>query len=95
MSRKEKIAEFPDAITSRGTKHLKELIVAKKRGFESYILYLIQREDCKSFKIAKDIDEEYKIAFNEALKNGVKILCYDCRLNNEEIKLNNQINYEQ
>ena len=95
LSRKEKIAEFPDAITSRGTKHLKELIVAKKRGFESYILYLIQREDCKSFKIAKDIDEEYKIAFNEALKNGVKILCYDCRLNNEEIKLNNQINYEQ
>ena len=95
LSRKEKIAEFPDAITSRGTKHLKELIVAKKRGFESYILYLIQREDCKSFKIAKDIDEEYKIAFNEALKNGVKILCYDCRLNNEEIKLNNQINYDQ
>ena len=95
LSRKEKIAEFPDAITSRGTKHLKELIVAKKRGFESYILYLIQREDCKSFKIAKDIDEEYKIAFNEALKKGVKILCYNCKLNNEEIKLNNQINYDQ
>ena len=95
LKRTEKIAEFPDAITSRGTKHLKELIVAKKQGFESYILYLIQREDCKSFKIAKDIDEEYKIAFNKALKSGVKILCYDCRLNNEEIKLNKQINYEQ
>jgi len=95
LKRTEKIAEFPDAITSRGTKHLKELVNAKKKGFESYILYLIQREDCKSFKIAKDIDEEYKIAFNEALKNGVKMLCYDCKLSNEEIKLNNQINYEQ
>ena len=94
LTRKERIAEFPDAITSRGRKHLRELIIAKKKGFESYILYLIQREDCKSFKIAKDIDEEYKIAFNEALKNGVKILCYDCRLSNEEIKLNNQINYD-
>ena len=95
LVRKNGIAEFPDAITSRGTKHLKELIAAKKKGFESYILYLIQREDCKFFKIAKDIDEEYKITFNNALKNGVKILCYDCKINNEEIKLNKQINYEK
>ena len=94
LERKQKIAEFPDSITSRGTKHLRELIVAKKKGFESYILYLIQREGCGSFKIAKDIDEEYKITFNEALKHGVKVLCYDCKLNYEEIKLNNQINYE-
>ena len=95
LKRENKIAEFPDSITSRGTKHLKELIKAKKRGFESYMLYLIQREDCESFKIAKDIDQEYKITFNEALKNGVKVLCYDCKLSNEEIILNNQINYEQ
>ena len=94
LLRKEKIAEFPDAITLRGTKHLFELIKAKKKGYQSYILYLIQREDCDSFRIAKDIDEEYKIAFDKALKSGVKILCYDCKLNNEEIKLNNQINYE-
>ena len=94
LVRNDKIAEFPDAVTSRGTKHLKELITAKKKGYESYILYLIQREDCRSFKIAQDIDQEYKITFTEALKNGVKMLCYDCKLNNEEIRLNNQINYE-
>ena len=95
LVRNDKIAEFPDAVTSRGTKHLKELITAKKKGYESYKLYLIQREGCKSFKIAKDIDQEYKITFGEAIKNGVKMLCYDCKLNNEEIRLNNQINYEQ
>ena len=94
LLRKEKIAEFPDAITSRGTKHLFELIKAKKKGYQSYIFYLIQREDCDFFRIANDIDDEYKIAFDKALKSGVKILCYDCKLNNEEIKLNNQINYE-
>ena len=94
LVREKKIAEFPDAITSRGTKHLNELCNAKKKGYQSYILYLIQREDCDSFKIAKDIDKKYKIAFDKALKSGVKILCYDCKLNNEEIKLNNQINYE-
>ena len=94
LLRQPKIAEFPDSITSRGTKHLNELIDAKKKGYESFILYLVQRNDCGSFKIAKDIDEEYKSTFNEALKNGVKMLCYDCKLNNEEIKLNKQINYE-
>ena len=94
LVRNDKIAEFPDAVTSRGTKHLKELIAAKKKGYESCLLYLIQREDCKTFKIANDIDQEYKIAFNMAIKNGVRILCYDCKLSNEEIILNNQINYE-
>ena len=89
------IAEFPDAITARGKKHLEELMVAKKKGYESYILYLIQREGCKSFKIASDIDVEYKNAFNAALKHGVKILCYDCKINNEEIRINNQISYEK
>ena len=95
LVRENNIAEFPDAITSRGTKHLRELINAKKKGYKSCILYLIQREDCKSLKIAKDIDEEYKNTFDTALKKGVKILCYDCKLNNEEIRINNQIYYEK
>ena len=95
LVREKKIAEFPDAVTSRGTKHLNELSNAKKKGYQSYILYLIQREDCDSFRISKDIDQKYNIAFSKALNDGVKILCYDCKLSNEEIKLNNQINYEQ
>ena len=94
LLREKKIAEFPDAITSRGTKHLNELSKAKKEGYQSYILYLIQRDDCDSFKIAEDIDKKYKDAFNKAIKSGVKILCYDCKLSNKEIKLNHQINYE-
>ena len=95
LVRNSKVAEFPDSITSRGTKHLNELCHAKKKGYETYILYLIQREDCKSFKIAKDIDEEYKIAYDNAIKNGVKILCYDCKLNSEEIRINKQLKYEK
>ena len=92
LVRNKKIAEFPDAITSRGTKHLIQLINAKKKGFRSFILYLIQRQDCSSFKIAEDIDRNYKIAFDRARKTGVKILCYDCKISNEEVKLNSQIN---
>ena len=93
LFREKNIAEFPDSITSRGTKHLNELINATKKGYQSFILYLIQREGCDSFKVAEDIDCNYKVAFDKALKNGVKLLCYDCKLTNEEIKLNNQINY--
>jgi len=92
LTRNKKIAEFPDAITSRGTKHLTELINAKKKDFHGYILYLIQREDCNFFKIAEDIDRTYKIAFDKAMAAGVKVICYDCKISQEEIKLNNQIN---
>ena len=95
LVRKNNLAEFPDAVTSRGARHLNELINAKKRGYQSYILYLIQREDCKSFRIAKDIDDEYRIAYEKALKSGVKVLCYDCKLSDEEIKINNQIKHDK
>jgi sugar fermentation stimulation protein A len=94
LFRNKMIAEFPDAITTRGKKHLLELIKAKKKGYQSYILYLIQREGCDSFKIAKDIDNDYDITFKKAITNGIKILCYDCKLNNEEIKLNKEVYYE-
>ena len=91
LSIKKNVAEFPDAITSRGTKHLRKLIEAKKEGYESYILYLIQREDCNQFKIADKIDIEYKKAFIEAKKKGVKILCYNCKLSPQEIKVNKPV----
>ena len=91
LVRKKEIAEFPDSITSRGTKHLIELIKARKMGFQTYILYLIQRNDCKTFEVAGDIDKNYKIAFNKAIKAGVKILCYDCKISEEEVKLNHRI----
>ena len=85
------IAEFPDSVTTRGKKHLIDLIKAKKKGYKSYILYLIQRESCDSFKIAGDIDKDYEIAFKKAKINGIKILCYNCKLSDEEILLNKQI----
>ena len=91
LKRNNKIAEFPDAVTDRGTKHLFELISAKEKGVDCCILYLIQRQDCKTFKIAEDIDTNYKMAFDKAMKAGVRILCYDCKINNEEVILNNLI----
>ena len=93
LSRKNKIAEFPDSPTARGIKHLNDLRLSKKKGFKAYILYLIQRNDCESFSIAADIDLDYKVSLEKALKSGVKLLCYDCKLDGDEIKLNKEIKY--
>ena len=52
-----KTSEFPDAITTRGSKHIKTLMDAHKKGYECYVLFLVQIENCKNFRIAKDIYE--------------------------------------
>jgi sugar fermentation stimulation protein A len=85
------LAEFPDAITSRGSRHIKDLISAKSKGYNSYLLFIIQREDCNKFTIAKDIDPEYYKLLTLAIKKNVKILCYDCKFSSKGIVLNNQI----
>ena len=91
LSRKRAIAEFPDAKTTRGLKHINELLKASKKNYNIFILFLIQRNDCKSFTIAKDIDPDYSIALSKAVKNKLKILCYDCKFSPKGIKLNNKI----
>jgi len=91
LSRNKKKAEFPDAVTSRGLKHINELINASKKGYKIFILYLVQREDCNYFSIAKDIDAEYAKALVKGVKNNLNILCYDCKFSSKGIKLNKKI----
>ena len=91
LSREKNKAEFPDAITSRGLKHINELMNACKKGYKIFILYLVQREDCNSFSIAKDIDAEYAKALAKAVKNNLNVLCYDCKFSSKGIKLNKNI----
>ena len=91
LSRKKGHAEFPDAVTTRGKKHLENLMLANNQGYESYLMFLIQIEDCKTFAIASDIDPEYSSVFKEALKKNVKVICYDCKFLNKGIEINNKI----
>ena len=91
LSRTKGLAEFPDAVTSRGLKHINELIKASNKGYEIFILYLIQREDCKSFTIANDIDADYANSLSKAAKKKLNILCYDCKFSSKGIKLNQKI----
>tara|TARA_S200000501_G_scaffold316853_1_gene309969 strand:+ start:44 stop:739 length:696 start_codon:yes stop_codon:yes gene_type:complete len=94
LCRKKEIAEFPDAVTSRGLKHINELLKASKKNYKIYILYLIQRDDCKTFTIAKDIDPNYANALTKAVKKKLNILCYDCKFSSKGIKLSNKIKFK-
>ena len=78
---------FPDAVTSRGTKHLNELAQMAKDGHRAVMLYVIQRTDDLPFKLACQIDKKYCEAFNEVTKNGVEVLVYKSHINLEEIYL--------
>ena len=93
LSRKKGVAEFPDAVTARGLKHINELINASKRGFETYLLFLIQRNDCNQFKIAQDIDPDYYKLLTKAAKKNLNIICYDCKFSPKGIKLNKNIKF--
>tara|TARA_B100001248_G_scaffold192766_1_gene147870 strand:+ start:123 stop:818 length:696 start_codon:yes stop_codon:yes gene_type:complete len=93
LSRKKGVAEFPDAITSRGLKHIKELLKAEKKGFDIYFIYVIQREDCIKFELASDIDPEYCELLNKSVKKNLNVLCYDCKFSSKGIKLNQRIKF--
>ena len=91
LFRDSKIAEFPDSVTSRGSKHLKTLIMAIKKGYKSYLLFLVQIQGVENFKIAKDIDEEYYNNYLLAKKAGVVFLAYRCKIDSKEIKIEKKI----
>lgn len=91
LFRGEKTAEFPDAVTARGSKHLKALMRAIKKGFKSYLLFLVQIQGINNFKIAKDIDKEYYENYLDAQKAGVKFLAYKCKINTKKIQIEKKI----
>ena len=92
LFRENDIAEFPDAVTSRGTKHLNMLIKSIKKGYKPYVLFLTQIQNINNFRIAKDIDHIYFENYKKAKKAGVKFLAYRCKLSSKEIKIEKKIN---
>ncbi len=80
-------AEFPDAVTARGAKHMRELARVAAGGGRAVLLYVIQREDCDRLGIAGDIDPRYQASFDDAVSAGVEVLCYACELSPYAIEL--------
>ena len=91
LTRENKIAEFPDAITSRGTKHLIRLVDSMKKKYDPYVLFLTQIQGIEYFRISKDIDYNYYENYILAKKAGVNFLAYRCNLSSKEIKIEKKI----
>ena len=91
FTRKPNLAEFPDAVTERGTKHLIKLIESIDKNYKPYVLFLTQIQGIINFKIAKDIDKDYYQNYLRAKKAGVNFLAYRCHLNSKEIKIEKKI----
>jgi len=91
LSREAGLGEFPDAVTSRGTKHLNELSDMVSQGQRSVMVYLAQRSDIKSFKVASDIDPAYADALKVAKEKGVEAYCYICEITPSGINVDQSI----
>jgi sugar fermentation stimulation protein A len=78
-------AEFPDAVTGRGAKHLEELADMVAAGHRAVMVFLVQRGDCDRVRIAGDIDPAYLEALHRALSLGVEALCLACAVSPERV----------
>ncbi len=88
------LAEFPDSVTKRGTRHLRELAAMAERGARAVMFYLVQRDDAERFALARDIDPAYGHAFDAARAAGVEAIGYCCKLNPSRIVLDKRIEVE-
>ena len=91
LFRNKDTAEFPDAPTARGTKHLLTLIDAIKKSYKTYLIFLVQIQNMKYFKIAKDIDGEYYKNYLIAKKAGVNFLAYRCDISSKKIFIDKKL----
>ena len=88
---KKKLQNFQIRLLLGVRKHLKTLIEAVKKGYKSYLLFLVQIQGVDHFKIAKDIDKEYYENYLLAKKAGVIFLAYQCKISSKEIKIDKKI----
>jgi len=86
-----RVAAFPDAVSERGTRHLRELIRLKRRGHRAVIVFVVQRGDCRFFRPADEIDEVYGRWLRRATRAGVEALPYGAKVTPEEIVLTERL----
>lgn len=91
LSRKAGLAEFPDCVTERGAKHLREMSDMVRAGHRAVMVYLVQRADTKSFAFCNDIDPGYVAAYKAARQAGVEAIAVRCKLTPEAITVDKAI----
>ncbi len=93
LCRTPRLAEFPDCVTARGAKHLRELSSIAKSGARAVLFLCVQRSDCSTFAVASDLDPVYAKAFSEALASGVETLIHSCHISPVGISLSKPVEF--
>ena len=91
LSRTAGLAEFPDSVTTRGAKHLRELVSVKEAGDRAVMAFVVQRSDCDRFRPAADLDPAYAEALGDAASAGVELIAYDCDVSTTEVVLRKRL----
>ncbi len=86
-------AAFPSSVTTRGSKHMRELSEMVQQGHNAFVIFVVQRNDCHSFEIAKDIDPTYDQEVKKAMQTGVHFLVYACEVTPKAITITHQIKF--
>jgi sugar fermentation stimulation protein A len=87
------LAEFPDCVAARSTKHLRELAARVEAGDRAVVLFVVQREDCPSFGACHDLDPEFAASLLRVAEQGVGVLVYACEMNTAEIMIKRPIEW--
>jgi len=82
---------FPDAVTSRGTKHAEELAILARQGVATALLFCVQHSGIKNVRLAEHIDPKYAIAVRQAAADGVRVFAVGCQISQEKININQSL----
>ncbi len=91
LSRTPPLAEFPDCVAARSTRHLSDLSSMVAQGDRATVLFVVQRDDCEEFKAAEDIDPAFARGLAAAHEAGVEVLVYACDLSTDGVRISRRI----
>jgi sugar fermentation stimulation protein A len=91
LRRAGRLAEFPDCVAARSARHLRDLAERVGEGDRAVQLFIVQRTDCDGFAACADLDRDYAAQLEIAAAAGVEVLCYDCDISAEEIRIDRRL----
>ena len=93
LSRGSGLAEFPDCVAARSSRHLRELAAMAKAGDRAVVLFVVQRMDCHRFSPCAEFDPVFARTLGEVAGEGVEVLIYDCEIDERRVRLNRRIDW--
>ena len=95
LSRTPGLAEFPDCVAARSTRHLKELEAMVAAGDRAVVLFVVQRTDCEAFTACRELDPVFAAGLDHAAKTGVEVLIYACEMATDGVRIARQVAWLQ